>query len=141
MCKHSVNNSPSREVNAEDDLKTTILNLSKQTQEWKQERLSTSFQHHRFYSNPNPLGLQYDLPKSYHSHSRITKHLRSQAYTKKTKCCSDISSPSYDFQISSNDLHQMKNITVFMIKEYTFWLQTAKKVSTTLINLTINIKS
>ena len=48
------------EINAEDDLKTTILNLSKQIQEFKQERLSTSFQHHRFNSNPDALGLEND---------------------------------------------------------------------------------
>ena len=85
--KRSVNKSPSREINVEDDLKATILNLSKQIQELKQERLSTSFQHHRFYSNLDPLGLENELPKSYHSHSQSTKRLGSQAYTKKTKYC------------------------------------------------------
>ena len=99
--ERSVNKSPSPEINAQDDLKTTIWNLSKQIQELKQERLSTSFQHHRFYSNPEPLKLENDLPKSYHSHSQSTKRLRSQAYTKKTKCCSNICSPSYDSQIPS----------------------------------------
>ena len=46
--KRSVNKSLSRKVNAEDDPKTIILNVSKQIQEFKQECLSTSFQH-RFY--------------------------------------------------------------------------------------------
>ena len=46
--KRSVNKSLSRKINAEDDPKTIILNLSKQIQEFKQECLSTSFQH-RFY--------------------------------------------------------------------------------------------
>ena len=96
----SVNKCPSRDINAEDDLKTAILNLSKQIQELKQEGLSFSFQDHRFYSNPDPLGLENNLPKSYHSHSQSTKSLRSQAYTKKTKYCSNICSPSYDSQIS-----------------------------------------
>ena len=53
----SVNKSSSCEINGEDDLKTTILNLSKQIQELKQDRLSTSFQHRRFQSNPDPLRL------------------------------------------------------------------------------------
>ena len=99
--ERSVNKSPSPEINAEDDLKTTIWNLSKQIQALKQERLSTIFQHHRFYSNLKPLKLENDLPKSYHSHSQSTNRLRSQAYTKKTKYCSNICSPSYDSQISS----------------------------------------
>ena len=68
----SVNKSSSRETNGEDDLKTTILNLSKQIQEFKQERLSTSFQDHRFYFNPDPLRLENYLPKCYHSHSQST---------------------------------------------------------------------
>ena len=68
-----VNKSSSREINREDDIKTTILNLSKQIQELKQERLSTSFQHHMFYSNPDPLTLENDLPKCYHSHSQSSK--------------------------------------------------------------------
>ena len=48
--KRSVNKSLSlsRKINAEDDPKTIILNLSKQIQKFKQECLSTSFQH-RFY--------------------------------------------------------------------------------------------
>ena len=37
--ERSVNKSPSREINAEGDLKTTILNLSKQIQVLKQERI------------------------------------------------------------------------------------------------------
>ena len=85
----------------QDDFKTTILNLSKQIQELKQKHLSTSFQRHRFYSNTDPLGLENDLTKSYHSHSQSTTRLRSQAYTKKTKHCSNICSSSYDSQISS----------------------------------------
>ena len=76
--ERSVNKS--REINAEGDLKTTILNLSKQIQVSKQERLSIRFQHHRFYSNPDSLGLKNDLLMSYHSHSQSTKRLRSQAY-------------------------------------------------------------
>ena len=99
----SVNESSSCEINGQDDLKTTILNLSRQIQELKQERLSTSFQHHRFYSNPDPLRLEDDLPKSYHCHSQSTKRLRSQACTKKTKNCSNIYSPTYDSQISSHE--------------------------------------
>ena len=79
------------------------MNLSKQIRELKQERLSTSFQHHRFYSNPDPLRLEDDLPKSYHCHSQSTKRLRSQACTKKTKNCSNIYSPTYDSQISSHE--------------------------------------
>ena len=70
--ERSVNKSPSREINAEDDLKTTILNLSKKIQELKEESLSTSFQDHSFYSNPDPPGLKNDLTKSYHSHSQST---------------------------------------------------------------------
>ena len=81
----SVSKSPSREINEEGDLKTTILNFSKQIQELKQERLSTGFQAHKFHSNPDPLALKNDLPKSYHRHSQSTKRLRIQAYTKKTK--------------------------------------------------------
>ena len=46
--ERNVNKSSSCEINGEDDLKTTIVNLSKQIQELKQERLSTSFQHRRF---------------------------------------------------------------------------------------------
>ena len=72
--ERSVNKSPSRKINAKHDLKTTILNLSKQIRELKQGRSSTTSQHHRFYSNPDPLRLENDLPKSYHSHSQSTKH-------------------------------------------------------------------
>ena len=99
--ERSVNKSPSCEINTENDLKTTILNLSKQIQELKQQRLSTSFQDHRLYSNLDALGLENGLLKSYDSHSQRTKRLRSQVYTKKTKYCSNICSPSYDSQISS----------------------------------------
>ena len=49
----SDNKSPYREISAEDDLKTTILNLSEQIRELQQERSSTSFRHHRFYFNPD----------------------------------------------------------------------------------------
>ena len=127
MCKHSVNKSPSSEFNAEDDLKTTIFNLSKQIQNLKQECLSTSFQHHRFYSNPDPLGLENDLPKSYHSHSQITKRLRSQVYTKKTKCCSSISSPSYDSQISSYESSSDEEYNHFHDKRVHFLTTNSKK--------------
>ena len=99
--ERSVNKSSSCEINGEDNLKTTIRNFSKQIQELQQERLSTSFQHRRFYSNPNPLRLENGLPKYYHhSHSQSTKRLRSQVYTKKTKKYSNIRFPS-DSQISS----------------------------------------
>ena len=101
--ERSVNKSPSLEINEEGDLKTTILNLSKQIQELKQEHLSTSFQAHRFHSNSDPLGLKNDPPKSYHSHSHDTKRLRIQAYTKNTKYCSNICSPSDDSQMSSSE--------------------------------------
>ena len=67
--ERSLNWSLSLEIDAEEDLKTTVLNLSKQIRELKQERLSSSFQYHRFYSNPDPLRLENDLPKSYHRHS------------------------------------------------------------------------
>ena len=63
--ERSVNKSPYCEINAEDDLKTTILNLFKQIQELKQECLSTIFEHHRLHSNPDPLGLENNLPNSY----------------------------------------------------------------------------
>ena len=98
--ERSVNKSSSHEINGQDNLKTTILSPSKQIQEFKQECLSTSFQYHRFYSNPKPLRLENDLPKCYFSHSQSTKRLRSQAYTKNTKIYSNICSPSYDSQIS-----------------------------------------
>ena len=39
------------------------------------------------------------------------------------------------------NLHQMRNTDIFMTKKNIFWLQTAEKVSTTLINPTRNIKS
>ena len=97
----SVNKSSSCEINGEDHLKTTILNLSKQIQELKQDSLSTNFQHRRFYSNPDPLRLENDQPKCYHSYSQRTKRLRSHVYTNKTKNYSNIHSPSYDSQISS----------------------------------------
>ena len=98
--ERSIKKSPSYEVNAEYDLKTAILNLSKQIRELQQEHSSTSFQHHRFYSNPRSLILENDLPKSCHSHSQSIKHLRSQAYTKKIKNYSNFHS-SFDSQISS----------------------------------------
>ena len=67
--ERSVKKSSSLEINGEDDLKITILNLSKQIQELRQERLST-IQHRRFYSSPDPLRLENDLPRYYHSHSQ-----------------------------------------------------------------------
>ena len=67
----NVSKSPSCEINAENDLKTTIFNLPKQIRELKQERFSTSFQNHRF--NSNPLRLEKDLPSSYPSHSQKNK--------------------------------------------------------------------
>ena len=99
----SVNESSSSEINGQGDLKTTILNLSRQIQELKQERLSTSFKHRRFYFNPDPLRLENYLQNCYHSHSQSTKRLRRQAFTKKTKNSSNICSPSYDSQISSHE--------------------------------------
>ena len=51
--ERSVNKSPSRKINTEDDLKATILNLSKEIRELKQEHFSIGFKHHRFYSNPD----------------------------------------------------------------------------------------
>ena len=123
----SVNKSPSREINAEDDLKTTILNLSKQIQELKQECLSTSFQHHRLYSNPDPLGSENGLPKSYHSHSQSTKHLRSQAYTKKIKYCSNICSSSYDSQMPSNESSSDEEYNHFHDKRVHFLATNSRK--------------
>ena len=82
---------PSREINAEDDFKSTILNLSKQILELQREPFSTSFQHHRFYSNSDQLRLKNDLSKSCHSHSQSTKRLKSQVYTKKNKKYSNFS--------------------------------------------------
>ena len=58
--KRSVNKSLSRKINAEDDPKTIILNLSKQIQEFKQECLSASFQH-RFY----PILTHWDSKMTY----------------------------------------------------------------------------
>ena len=58
--KRSVNKSLSRRINAEDDPKTIILNLSKQIQEFKQECLSASFQH-RFY----PILTHWDSKMTY----------------------------------------------------------------------------
>ena len=140
--ERSVNKSSSCEINGEDNLKTTIRNFSKQIQELQQERLSTSFQHRRFYSNPNPLRLENGLPKYYHhSHSQSTKRLRSQVYTKKNKNYSNICSLLMILRYLHMNLRQMKNTAIFRTKEYIFWLQTAEKVSTTLINLTGNIKS
>ena len=81
----SANKSPSCEINAEDDLKTTTLNLSKKIQELQQKRSSISFQHRRFYSNPDPMKLENDLPKNCHSHSQNIKRLKFHAYTKKIK--------------------------------------------------------
>ena len=67
--ERSVNKSPSLEINAEGNLQTIltydlILNLSKQIRELHKEHLFTSFQYHRFYSNPDPVRLRSDLPKS-----------------------------------------------------------------------------
>ena len=101
------NLSLSREINAEDDLKTTILNLSKPIREVKQECFSTSFQHYRFCSNPDLLryrDIETELPKSYHRHSQSTKCLRSQLYTKYLLM----------------NLHQMRIIAIFMTKKYIF---------------------
>ena len=115
--ERSVNKFPSHEINAEDDLKTVILNLSIQIRELKQGRLSTSFQHHRFYSNPDPLRLENDLPKSYHSHSLRAKRLGSQAYTKKTQI---FVSRLMIFRYLHMNPHQMKNIAISRTKEYIF---------------------
>ena len=125
--ERSVNKSSSREINGEDDLKTTILNLSKQIQELKQERLSTSFQHHKFYSTRDPLKLQNDLPKCYHSHSQSTKGLRSQAYSKKTQNYLNICSPSYDSQISSYEFSSDEEYRHFHDKREHFMTSNSRK--------------
>ena len=118
--ERSVKKSPSYEVNAEYELKTAILNLSKQIRELQQEYSSTSFQHHRFYSNPRSLILGNDLPKSCHSHSQNIKHLRSQAYTKKTKNYSNFHS-FYDSQISSYESSSDEEYShIFLTKKYIF---------------------
>ena len=52
--ERSVNKLPSSKINAEDDLKSTILNLFKQIQELQQEQSSASFQDQRFYSKSDP---------------------------------------------------------------------------------------
>ena len=103
------------------------MNLSKQIKELKQEHLSTSFQHHRLYSNPDPLGLNNDLPKSYHSHSQSTKRLRSQVYTKKTKYCSNICSPSCDSQISSYESSSDEEYNHFHDKRVHFLTTNSRK--------------
>ena len=124
----SVSKSPSREINAEDDLKTTILNLSKLIRELKQEHLSTSFQHHRFYSNPNSLKLGNDVPKSYHSHLQNTKYLRrSQAYTKKAKNYSNICILSHDSPISSNESLSDEEYSQFQDKRVHFLTTSSRK--------------
>ena len=53
--ERSVNKSPSNKINAEDDLKSTILNLFQQIQELQQEHSSASFQDQRFYSKSDSL--------------------------------------------------------------------------------------
>ena len=125
--ERSVNKSSSREINGEDDLETTILNLSKQIQQLKQERLSTSFQHHRFYSNPDRLRLENDLPNCYHSHSQSTKCLRTQAYSKKIKNYSNICSPSYDSQISSYESSSHEEYRHFHDKRVHFLTSNSRK--------------
>ena len=125
--ERSVNKSPSCEINTENDLKTTILNLSKQIQELKQQRLSTSFQDHRLYSNLDALGLENGLLKSYDSHSQRTKRLRSQVYTKKTKYCSNICSPSYDSQISSYESSSDEEYNHFHDKRVHFLTTNSRK--------------
>ena len=87
-----------------------------------------------FYSNPDPLGLENDLRQSHNSHSPNTKRLKSQDYTKKTRNYSNIAPLLMILRYLQINLHQMKNIVVFTTKEYIFWLKTAAKVSTTLIN-------
>ena len=125
--ERSVNKSSFCEINGEDDLKTTILNLSKQIQELKQEHLSTSFQHHRFYPNPDPLRLESDLPSCYHSHSPSTKRLRTQAYSKKTKNYSNICSPSYDSQISAYESSSDEECRHFHDKRVHFLTSNSRK--------------
>ena len=125
--ERSVSKSSSREINGEGDLKTTILNLSKQIQELRQERLSTSFLHHRFYSNPDPLRLENDLPKCYHSRSQSTKRLRSQAYSKKIKNYSNIYSPSFDSQISLYESSSDMEYRLFHDKRVHFLTSKSRK--------------
>ena len=125
--ERSVNKSSSCEINGEDDLKTTILNLSKQIQELKQECLETSFQHHGFYSNSDPLRLENDLPKCYHSHSQSTKRLRSQVYSKKTKNYSNICFPSCDSLISSYESSSDEEYKNFHDKRVHFLTSNSRK--------------
>ena len=73
--ERSVNKSSSREINGEDDLKTTILNLSKQIQELKQERLSTSFQHHRFYHSHSQKHKALKNSGLYQENQKLLKYL------------------------------------------------------------------
>ena len=91
--------------------------------------MPTTFQRHRFYSNlnPDPLRLGNDLPKSYHGHSQGTKCLRSQDYTKKTKYCSNIYSPSYDSQISSNESSSDEEYKYFHDKRVHFLTTNSRK--------------
>ena len=89
--------------------------------------MSTSFQHHRFYSNPDPLKSEKDLPKSYHSHSQSTKCLKSQAYTEKTKYYSNILPPSYDSQISSYYSSSDKEYSHFHDKKVDFMSTNRRK--------------
>ena len=89
--------------------------------------MSTSFQHHRFYSNLDSLGLENELRKSYHNHSQSTKRLGSQAYTKKIKYCSNICSPSYDSQISSNESSSDEEYNHFHDKSVHFLTTNSRK--------------
>ena len=125
--ERSVSKSSSRKINGEHDLNTTILNLSKQIQELKQERLSTSFQHHRFYSNPDPPRLENDLRKCYRSHSQSIKRLKSQAYTKKIKIYLNSCSPFYDSQISSYESSSDEEYRHFHDKKVHFLATNSRK--------------
>ena len=104
-------------IDAEDDFKTTILNLFIQIREFQQKHSSTSFQHHKFYSNPDPLRLENDLPNSYYSHSQSAKCLRSQIYIKKKKTTQFFVFYVMILRYLQINLHQMIKMTIFMTKD------------------------
>ena len=138
-------------IDAEDDFKTTILNLFIQIREFQQKHSSTSFQHHKFYSNPDQLRLENDLPNSYYSHSQSAKCLRSQIYIKKKKTTQFIVFYVMILRYLQINLHQMIKMTIFMTKDnfskkqtndkQKIWLKTVEKVNTTFFSPTRNIKS
>ena len=138
-------------IDAEDDFKTTILNLFIQIREFQQKHSSTSFQHHKFYSNPDPLRLENDLPNSYYSHSQSAKCLRSQIYIKKKKTTQFFVFYVMILRYLQINLHQMIKMTISWQKitfqknkqtdKQKIWLKTVEKVNTTFFSPTRNIKS